>query len=638
MAFLVLLVAIGILFTPISAFAASENDESIVTEDNGFLTDEYDVTVDLTENNVVHVTEDISVDFLESRHGIYRYIPYQGTVTRQVDGKIVQEYYQMDISNMQVPGYDFETYRENGYLVIKIGSPDYVLEGPMNYEISYQCTLYDDENAAFDSFYWNLIPNGWATVINHATIKIHMPKQFDQNRVEWISGAYGATDQDAVQWNVDGLEITGSTIAPLSVGEGITANIILPEGYFVMEKTMTWAYWLMMVFVTGAPLVSILLWFLFGRDPKVIKTVEFYPPDEMNSAEVGYIIDGVVDSKDVVSLIINWANKGYLEIVESNSKEYILKRLKDLEPDAKTYEYTMYHGLFGGKEAVALSELKGEFYGTFEAVKSQLRAHFTMNRENRIFTQSSLSARALGLLFMMIPMISVLYFCSILDRQHNGAIFLGAPAVLFSILGFILWIRGYDMKESLTNSSLILHRFGGLLLFSVGGIGIIAYGIYTIQSSLIGIIGVFSAGITLFLTTIMKKRTKKSAEQMGKLLGFKEFIRTAELDRIEQLVEENPSYFYHVLPYAYVFGLSSKWAKHFEALTLEPPTWYGSSYHHSAFNSMVFLHSFHHYTNMMQQNIIIPQVVSGNGADGGGFTSGGGFSGGGFSGGGGGSW
>ena len=58
------------------------------------------------------------------------------------------------------------------------------------------------------------------------------------------------------------------------------------------------------------------------------------------------IIDGYVDSKDVVSLVIYWANQGYLSIKEEKNEEFILIKLKELPGTAKTYEHTMFYGLF----------------------------------------------------------------------------------------------------------------------------------------------------------------------------------------------------------------------------------------------------------------------------------------------------
>ncbi len=139
-------------------------------------------------------------------------------------------------------------------------------------------------------------------------------------------------------------------------------------------------------------------------------------------------------------------------------------------------------------------------------------------------------------------------------------------------------------------------------------------------------------------TRYMKRRTKKGAELLGKILGFKEFIRVAEVDRIQKLVEQNPSYFYDVLPYAYVLGLSKKWAKKFENIGVEPPNWYQGSFGNRPFTTLLLLNSLDHATRVMSDSIVIPSS-SGGGDSGGGFSGGGGgFSGGGMGGGGGGGW
>ena len=88
-----------------------------------------------------------------------------------------------------------------------------------------------------------------------------------------------------------------------------------------------------------------------------------------------------------------------------------------------------------------------------------------------------------------------------------------------------------------------------------------------------------------------------------------------------------------MLPY-YTFGLTDRWAKKFEGITVQPPAWYDSGYGGVyMFNTWVFMSSFNNYSRAIQQNISVPPAPSG-GISGGG----GGFSGGGMGGGGGGSW
>ena len=54
-------------------------------------------------------------------------------------------------------------------------------------------------------------------------------------------------------------------------------------------------------------------------------------------------------------------------------------------------------------------------------------------------------------------------------------------------------------------------------------------------------------------------------------------METAEKEKLETLVMENPTYFYDILPYTYVLGISDKWIKKFESIAIEPPQWYGGT-------------------------------------------------------------
>lgn len=113
----------------------------------------------------------------------------------------------------------------------------------------------------------------------------------------------------------------------------------------------------------------------------------------------------------------------------------------------------------------------------------------------------------------------------------------------------------------------------------------------------------------------------------------------AEIDKLNMLVEENPNYFYNILPYAYVMGLTDKWAKNFEKISVVQPSWYhsrGGGF--DIFDVWMFSRMMNNCSHSFENNIHIP-TGGDSGSGGGGFSAGGGgFSGGGFGGGGGGSW
>ncbi len=143
----------------------------------------------------------------------------------------------------------------------------------------------------------------------------------------------------------------------------------------------------------------------------------------------------------------------------------------------------------------------------------------------------------------------------------------------------------------------------------------------------------------------LSQRTSYGQRITEEVLGFKRFIEVAEKDRLEALIEEDPAYFYHILPYAQVFGLTKVWTDKFADILLPAPDWYVSATPWDTMHTMMYLsHMQRSINNFERSALSTPSTSSGNsttgsfsGRSGGGF-SGGGFSGGGSGGGGGSSW
>ena len=141
--------------------------------------------------------------------------------------------------------------------------------------------------------------------------------------------------------------------------------------------------------------------------------------------------------------------------------------------------------------------------------------------------------------------------------------------------------------------------------------------------------------VSLILIYMSKKttiRSKYGDKVYGEALGFREFLLRAEKDKLEKLVEENPKYYYDILPYVYVLNVSDKWVKKFEGINIPQPDWYVVT----SFSLYTFNHSMSRMSSLTA-HAMSSSSKSSSDFGGGGF-SGGGFSGGGGGGGGGSSW
>ena len=217
--------------------------------------------------------------------------------------------------------------------------------------------------------------------------------------------------------------------------------------------------------------------------------------------------------------------------------------------------------------------------------------------------------------------IGLIILCSTVDKWHGRR---GVSRIGSGFIGICFFLCGLALVTGIYLSSL---RQQNIFDFTQG----------------LAVAAVASF-ICLFFTAFMKKRTDKCVDWMGRLLGLKEFIETAELDRLKAMAEENPEWFYNVLPYTYVFGLSDVFAKRLETLAIPAPQWYvSSSPDYRTWNYYMFSRqmskSMQHVTSTLTK--VDPGSASGGSGSSGGYSGGsssGGFSGGGFGGGGGGSW
>lgn len=593
----------------------------------GYTTQRFDVDVTVGEDHVIHVEETIKVNFTEARHGIYRYIPYETGIYK--------------ITNLEAEGDPYETYDE-GEMVLRIGDADETIKGKHTYHISYDMVCYEDQSADVDYFSLDVIPPEWDTDIDASKITVTFPKAVDPDAMKIYSGVYGFEGNDG------GITATFSkdnTVMSIEAEDliryqAITLSSELPEGYWVGEANHDWMIWPILILLIGVPLLMFLLWLAFGRDPKVVKTVEFYPPEGMTPLEVGYLVDGNIDQKDISSMIIYYAEKGYLSIHEYDKNEYeLIKACNIAETEEKSFSKRLFNGLFAKGDTVRMDALPDDFGDYIILTKEKLERYYS--KEKRLFKLGSRVCRVLGTLMLMVMPVALIVLGAAMAFDYVYGL-VALPSLILMIGGLGCATSVFDKWNSRSKGKRGAMIVLAVILLALSAFVTMAVIAATTASIIATILVPISMVVTMIFVVLMNARTKKSAEWLGKILGFRDFIEAAELEKLKLMVEENPSYFYNIIPYAYVFGLSDKWAKKFELIESPAPRWYVGYGRVDAWDVYWYsrmcnrcLNSFSHQFNAAA--VAAASEDFGGGSIGGGF-GGGGFSGGGFGGGGGGSW
>ena len=533
-----------------------------------------DYKVDIRINGsegMFEVNEIITVQFTQPRRGIFRNIP----VKYRIDGKENS----INVYDVRVKGYKYNTSTQGSDFVIRIGDPNVYVDGMQTYHISYKVKgafMFMDD---WTEFYWNLNGNTTETTTEKLSYTIALDKSVSMGEHDYFvrTGQVGAVDTNAtISYYLN--TFSGSTTKPLGVREGVTVGIRLPLDY--VKRPTQWELWLkeygalglsgfIFLIVSG---IFYRLWAKYGKDYPIIKAVEFQPPKSLNPSEAGVIIDEKADNIDIMALLPYWAHKGLITIERIPKKrgkdDHKLTKVAGLSNTAAPYEQIVFQRLFESGNTVTISSLENNFHEYLKSAKDSLKQH--------------------------VQNMGVYYPVSV-----RMQVYLTIISVAITLLGIILGVGFASLSLAL-------------------GCG------------LSGVAGMIAAANML-------KKNEYGVKLYQQVNGFKMFVQSAEKDRIERMLKDDPDYFEKTLPYAMIFGYAKEWSKKFDGLLIEPPKWYvthGGHYYGGTFMPSDFGKAFDSGIRDMQS--AFSSIPS---SDGGGFSGGGGgFSGGGFGGGGTGSW
>jgi hypothetical protein len=547
-------------------------------------------TLTVTYDGSLAVSERITVQFEGEFHGIFRDIPIEYPGPHGTNFTLFLKFTGVTDENGNQLRYASHT--SNGYRHLKIYIPnaadatrivqiDYVVRNAVRYFDNY------------DEFYWNVTGNDWPVPIEHASAFVRFPENAAGSlRAQAFTGTYGSTQREATA-NVNGAVISFETTSSLPMRGGLTADVYIPKGILSEPSAFTRFNW----FVGSNPVIFLPLWTLVvmfvvwwykGRDPDPGQSVApmYEPPKGISPAEAGTLIDDSVDPRDITCTIVDLAVRGFIRIEEVNEpgllfhhKDYVLHLLIDRSQwtGLASHERVMLENIYaGGGTETRLSTLKNHFYTALPLIRQDIMA----------------SLRQKGMYLLDPDSANVYSFVAIV-------LILG-PFAAFQFFGIA------DFFNSI-----------GLLIISV----------------------LISALIWWLFARQMTAKTVNGARTKVAVLGFQEFIRRVDADRLKRMP---PDTFEKYLPFAMALGIEQIWAHKFAGLIQNPPSWYVSPtpYPVGGFNPIFFTNSMHLMSNDMHQVFVsAPRASStGSGWSGGGGFGGGGFSGGGFGGGGGGAF
>jgi len=607
-----------------------------ITDLGGFTITNFKVDIFVKKDATLEVKEEITADFSEKRHGIFRKIPVKYKDDQGFGYNMKLEV--LAVENEKGVKIEYQESTSNGDKILKIGDSNLEVIGIQKYIIKYRIErglrYFDDH----DEIYWNPIGTGWPTIIYNASSTIRF-----ENGVDFVSGSglcftgiFGSTKKNCRVEELSLGSVKFYVSKFLDKNEGLTVVINLPKGavreptdkeYFLLFLRDNWGFGLpIFVFV-----IMFIIWWKKGRDINLNKTViaQYQAPDNLTPGEVGYLFKEKYSAKFVAADIINLAVKGYVDIFEVESVRSLLpnKFMKYFKlvrlvvfAVVSFLAIKIAISLFSPNFSVdtVFNLIIFSFFLFIFTVKFKSKTNFKNYelKNKKILKEINNLTEHEKELFKGLFGSSQLKRIKLSSKKSFYENVSSAKTKLVERLKSL----GYFKQEIYNKAGVYL------LVFIIGGILIL------IISGIVGRVDLFlgavlSIPIEIIFVSIMSKKTLKGAEAYWKIKGYKYYIDVAEKHRAEFNTKEN--IFEKTLPYAMVFGNTNKWAKAFEGLLTESPDWYNSNSINS-FDSTIFASSMASGFVSAAQSASASPSSSGSG--------GGGSSGGGGGGGGGGSW
>ncbi|HVG40486.1 MAG TPA: DUF2207 domain-containing protein, partial [Chitinophagaceae bacterium] len=430
-----------------------------------FTISKYNVAIKVNKDASLDIEETIKVHFTESRHGIMRFVPYryklqsipdsiEKTAQQLVSGNTIYTI----IENIDVKDWKYTVQTEGDYKVIKIGDADKYVTGDQTYTIQYRILNAINFFTDNSELYFNVIGDKWNTTIDSVQFTVTLYDALPQLPAYFIAtGPTGSTDNNSIiRWQNNKI-FSGYTFKKLENNEGVTIGIRFPKGFLEQQNyRLRGIYWMLL------PLIVLLLlykaWHRWGKDEEVTIKTEYYPPQNISPSVSGYIIDDRLHRRDLTALVPYWGASGYLQVneIENTSlfgliknKEYQFIKLKELPPEAMTFEKTLFNGIFKSGNAVMLNDLKNVLYTSMATAKKELEEEVD---KNEYYVRGS---RTMGWLFIAASFFIGIYGTIRLMNEYYVSPWLGLAIILSAVL---LLFFGFFMSKRTKKGTLLYQQ------------------------------------------------------------------------------------------------------------------------------------------------------------------------------------
>ena len=295
--------------------------------------------------------------------------------------------------------------------------------------------------------------------------------------------------------------------------------------------------------------LALVYWIIFMRTLPVFRHHRTIPIAGITAGELGCRLTAA--GADLTMMVFTWAQLGYIRIRVDRKGRVILEKRMDMGNERGDFEVRTFHKLFAKHNWV-------------DATASQYARLCRHVEETVAGVREMYSKRAGNITIFRILGCGVSIFCGICFAMN-----IGKSGVLHTVLSILLGIFGAITAWGIQGGMYKIHVRGKIPLYVATVCGLVWMIPALISGQwLMGLIVVAGQYLMGLLAAYGGRRSDLGKYDAGQILGLRHHLKSLNSEKLETLLENNPDYFFDMLPYAIALGVDGKFAKAFGKMHL----------------------------------------------------------------------
>ena len=267
----------------------------------------------------------------------------------------------------------------------------------------------------------------------------------------------------------------------------------------------------------GMVVITYILRKKFLEKQVMVKEAKSDIPDDVNPDELSYLYHNIVKNEYFNSILLSLANKGYIRVEETGLKDantnlesYRITKLKEYEDNNINEKMYLKEIIQYGLNGVSV--LSSDLFGNVGTTTSEIKKNIATEYKDKVYES-----------------------------------FMSGPAKWIVIMIFIILFLAFLIP--------VIMPMDMMYLIS-------------------GIIGFACMGLVGYWGKDLKARTGYGIKVLEEIESFKKYLENRDNEQIANELNNNPNYFYEMLPYAYALGITDSFIEKFNGVNIQEPYWY----------------------------------------------------------------